>query len=102
VDGATPWTSFIKITVPLLLPVIMVSGILRFIWTFNFYDLPYVMTNGGPGEATQTAPLYAFTRAFSGYRWGEGSAVTILLFIILLIFAVIYFFAKRQQDKMYN
>jgi ABC-type sugar transport system permease subunit len=102
VDGANAWTQFIRITIPLLMPVIMVSGILRFIWTFNFYDLPWVMTGGGPGEATQTAPLYAYVRAFSGYRWGEGSSITILLFFVLVFFAVIYFFAKRQQDKMYK
>ena len=102
VDGANSLASFFRITIPLLMPVIMVSGILRFIWTFNFYDLPWVMTGGGPGEATQTAPLYAYVRAFSGYRWGEGSSITILLFLVLVVFAVIYFFAKRQQDKMYK
>lgn len=102
VDGANALTQFFKITIPLILPVIMVSGILRFIWTFNFYDLPWVMTGGGPGEATQTAPLYAYVRAFSGYRWGEGSAITILLFFILVIFAVAYFAARNVQDKIYK
>jgi ABC-type sugar transport system permease subunit len=102
VDGASPWTKFSRITLPLLLPVVMVSGILRFIWTFNFYDLPWVMTGGGPGEATQTAPIYAFIRAFSGYRMGEGSSITVLLFIILVFFAVIYFSVKKHQDKLYK
>ncbi|GHV94952.1 sugar ABC transporter permease [Spirochaetia bacterium] len=102
VDGANSLTQFFRITIPLLMPVIMVSGILRFIWTFNFYDLPWVMTGGGPGEATQTAPLYAYVRAFSGYRWGEGSSITVLLFMVLVVFAVIYFFAKKYQDKMYK
>jgi ABC-type sugar transport system permease subunit len=102
VDGASGWTQFYRITVPLLTPVIMVSGILRFIWTFNFYDLPWVMTGGGPGEATQTAPLYAFVRAFSGYRFGEGSAITILLFFVLMFFAVIYFIVRNKQEKMYK
>ena len=53
IDGANGWNQFSKITLPLLMPVVMVSGILRFIWTFNFYDLPWVMTGGGPAEATQ-------------------------------------------------
>ncbi|MDR0562869.1 MAG: sugar ABC transporter permease [Spirochaetaceae bacterium] len=102
VDGASPWTQFLKITLPLLMPVVMVSGILRFIWTFNFYDLPWVMTGGGPGESTQTTPLYAYTRAFSGYRFGEGSAITILLFIILIFFALVYFFIRQKQEKIYR
>ncbi len=100
VDGATAWTRFVKITLPLLVPVIMVSGVLRFIWTFNFYDLPWVMTGGGPAEATQTTPVYAYRRAFSAYRLGEGSAITVVLFIVLLIFAFIYFKAKKYQDKI--
>ncbi|MDR1636033.1 MAG: sugar ABC transporter permease [Treponema sp.] len=102
VDGANSWTKFVKITLPLLLPVVMVSGILRFIWTFNFYDLPWVMTGGGPGEATQTAPIYAYLRAFSGYRMGEGSAITVLLFIILVLFALVYFMVRNYQEKIYR
>lgn len=102
VDGANARIRYFRITIPLLLPVIMVSGILRFIWTFNFYDLPWVMTGGGPGEATQTAPLYAYVRAFSGYRWGEGSSITVLLFMILVVFAVVYFMVKRFQDNLYK
>jgi ABC-type sugar transport system permease subunit len=102
VDGANRWTRFAKITLPLLLPVVMVSGILRFIWTFNFYDLPWVMTGGGPGEATQTAPIYAYLRAFSGYRMGEGSSITVLLFIILVLFALVYFAVRNYQEKLYK
>lgn len=102
VDGASAWYSFRKITLPLLLPVIMVSGVLRFIWTFNFYDLPWVMTQGGPADATTTTPVYAYRRAFTSYRLGEGSAISIILFIVLLIFAFIYFRAKKYQDKIYK
>ncbi|MEF9974242.1 MAG: sugar ABC transporter permease [Clostridia bacterium] len=102
VDGATGWTQFMKITLPLLMPVVMVSGVLRFIWTFNFYDLPWVMTGGGPAESTQTTPIYAYRTAFSSYRMGEGSAITILLFIILLIFALLYFYLKKRQDKIWG
>lgn len=101
-DGANAWEQFWSITLPLLLPVVMVSGILRFIWTFNFFDLPWIMTGGGPGEATQTTSIYAFTRAFSGYRFGEGSAISILLFLILAIFASVYFFIRHKQDKAYK
>jgi ABC-type sugar transport system permease subunit len=102
VDGASSISRFFKVTLPLLLPVVMVSGILRFIWTFNFYDLPWVMTGGGPGEATQTTPIYAYIRAFSGYRMGEGSAISVLLFIILVFFAAIYFIVRRYQEKLYK
>lgn len=102
VDGASPWYSFRKITIPLLLPIIMVTGILRFIWTFNFYDLPWVLTKGGPAEATQTTAVYAYVKAFSAYRLGEGSAISIILFGVLFIFAIVYFKVKKMQERLYQ
>ena len=84
------------------MPVLMVSGVLRFIWTFNYYDLPWVLTGGGPAEATQTTSIYAYRRAFSGYKMGEGSAITMLLFIILIVFAMLYFYLRKRQDKIYK
>ena len=102
VDGANAWVRFRRLTLPLLMPVVMVSGVLRFIWTFNFYDLPWVMTGGGPAEATQTTPIYAYRRAFSSYRMGEGSAITIILFFILIFFALIYFRLKRYQEELFQ
>lgn len=102
IDGANAWMRFYSLTLPLLMPVVMVSGVLRFIWAFNFYDLPWVMTGGGPAEATQTTPIYAYRRAFSSYRMGEGSAITMILFVILILFAAIYFILKRKQEKMYD
>jgi ABC-type sugar transport system permease subunit len=102
IDGANAWMRFYKLTLPLLMPIIMVSGVLRFIWTFNFYDLPWVMTGGGPAESTQTTPVYAYRMAFSSYQMGEGSAITMILFVILILFAVVYFLLKRHQEKKYN
>lgn len=101
-DGANAWVRFIKITLPLLAPVVMVAGILRFIWTFNFFDLPWVMTGGGPTDATTTAPIYAFKRAFSGFRMGEGSAITILLFVLLVIFSIVYFKLQKHEERILN
>lgn len=102
IDGANAWKRFYKITLPLLMPVVMISGVLRFIWIFNFYDLPWVMTGGGPAESTQTTPIYAYRRAFSSYKMGEGSAITIILFMILIMFFIIYFTMKQRQEKTDN
>ena len=60
------------------------------------------MTGGGPGEATQTTPVYAYRTAFSAYRLGEGSAISIILFIVLLGFAALYFAARKRQGSIYN
>ncbi len=91
VDGATAWQKFTKITLPQLKPVIGVAVILRTIWIFNYYDLPWVMTSGGPASSTTTMPLYAYITSFSGYRLGKGSAITVTMFFILLLFSFVYF-----------
>ncbi|HUZ18834.1 MAG TPA: sugar ABC transporter permease [Spirochaetia bacterium] len=98
VDGATPIQGYLRITLPLLMPVVMIAGILRTIWIFNFYDLPWVMTQGGPAGTTETPPVYAYLRAFSGYRLGEGSTITVLLFLILVVFATIYFQLRKRLE----
>jgi ABC-type sugar transport system permease subunit len=97
VDGAGPWQTYGRITLPLLAPIILIAGILRTIWIFNFYDLPWVMTRGGPAGSTETPPVYAYLRAFSGYRIGEGSAITVLLFVILMGFAFAYFWLRKKS-----
>jgi ABC-type sugar transport system permease subunit len=96
VDGAGRWQTYARITLPLLAPIILIAGILRTIWIFNFYDLPWVMTRGGPAGSTETPPVYAYLRAFSGYRIGEGAAITILLFVILMVFAFAYFWLRKK------
>lgn len=98
VDGASPLQSYFRITLPLLMPVVMIAGILRTIWIFNYYDLPWVMTRGGPAGSTETPPVYAYLRAFSGYRLGEGSTITVLLFLILVVFALLYFRLRRGAE----
>ncbi len=96
VDGAGRWQTYVRITLPLLAPIILIAGILRTIWIFNFYDLPWVMTRGGPAASTETPPVYAYLRAFSGYRMGEGAAITVLLFLILMCFALVYFWMRKR------
>lgn len=98
VDGASPVQCYFRITLPLLMPVVMIAGILRTIWIFNYYDLPWVMTQGGPAGSTETPPVYAYLRAFSGYRLGEGSTITVLLFLILVAFALVYFRMRRRAE----
>jgi multiple sugar transport system permease protein len=99
VDGASSWQSYVKITLPLLAPIILIAGILRTIWIFNFFDLPWIMTMGGPAKATETPPIYAYLRAFSGYRLGEGAAITMLLFLILMAFAFVYFWLRKRSES---
>ena len=96
IDGAGNVASFFNVTIPGLLPIIATSLLLRMIWVANSLDLILVMTGGGPGTTTQTLPLYAFLKAWSGANYGYGSALAVVLSLLLLVVVVAY--AVRQKD----
>lgn len=95
-DGARAWGQFVHVTLPGLAGVIATALLLRTIWVANSLDLILVMTNGGPGTATQTLPLHAFLTAWSGGDYGQGSALAVILTLILL--GVVIAYLARRRD----
>jgi multiple sugar transport system permease protein len=95
-DGASPFASFRNVTLPGLAGVITTSLLLRMIWVANSLDLILVMTGGGPGTATQTLPLHAFLTAWSGGDYGQGSALAVLLTLLLLGVVIAYLLRSRS------
>lgn len=91
VDGATPWTRFWKITIPLISPVLFYDLIVNMIGTFQIFDLPYAMTGGGPGNATRVYNLYLYQKGFQFLRMGEASAMAVILFILIALTTVVFF-----------
>ena len=100
VDGATPWQTFTKITLPFLAPMIAITVMLRTIWIANFADLIYVMTGGGPANSTQILSTYIFTTAFSKLDFGYASTIAVALLVILLIYAVILLWLRKKLVKI--
>ena len=90
IDGANRWQSFRHITLPLLRPTIESVLVLGFIYTFKVFDLVFVMTNGGPVNATQLLSTYSYKLSFSLFKYSEGSAVANVLFVILLAASLVY------------
>lgn len=83
VDGASPVQSFVRITLPLLVPTLAIVAFLRGIDAFKIYDMIYVLTNGGPGELTTSVSLFIYKKAFLEGNIGEAAAASILLTFIL-------------------
>ena len=100
VDGATPWQTFTKITLPFLAPMIAITVMLRTIWIANFADLIYVMTGGGPANSTQILSTYIFTPAFRKLDFGYASTIAVALLVILLIYAVILLWLRKKLVKI--
>ena len=90
VDGAPASTQLWRITLPLLKPALLVALIFRTLDAFRVFDLIYVMTNGGPGTATEPIALYTFNAFFQNLRSGYASALSVIVFIVTFAIAMLY------------
>jgi N,N'-diacetylchitobiose transport system permease protein len=90
VDGAGPFARFRLITLPLLRPIVAVLVIFSTIWDFKIFDQIYVMAAGVPDRSADTAAVAAYREGFALSHYGLGSAVAVVLFVILLAFSLVY------------
>ncbi|MCY4024340.1 MAG: sugar ABC transporter permease [Anaerolineaceae bacterium] len=90
VDGANAMSRFRHITIPLLLPVIVVAITLRTIAVVNSPDLMIILTGGGPGLATHVLSFYAFQTAYAAFDFGYAAALSVVMLGILIFFTLIY------------
>ena len=95
-DGAGGFAKFRHVTLPGIAGVMITALLLRMIWVANSLDLILVMTGGGPGTATQTLPLHAFLTAWSGGNYGQGSALAVILTLLLLSVVIVYVARSRR------
>jgi multiple sugar transport system permease protein len=99
VDGAGVTQRFWHITLPLLRPIIVVATATRIIWTFNYADLIFVMTSGGPANATQITSTYTLLQAYSNLDFGYAATLSIVLLLIMLGFTVFYLKVTRGVES---
>jgi multiple sugar transport system permease protein len=95
VDGASVLQRFVHVTLPLLRPIIIVATATRIIWTFNYADLIFVMTSGGPANATQITSTYTLVTAYSTLDFGYAATLSVVLLVIMLVFTVLYLRVTR-------
>lgn len=95
-DGAKGWACFRHITLPMLSPTIFFNMILGIIGSFQVFTSAYVMTNGGPNNATLMYVLYLYYNAFRYFKLGKASAMAWVLFLILLVFTVLQMRASKR------
>lgn len=99
VDGASGWKQFWKITVPMLTPTTFFVTIMLIINSFKVFDQIAVMTNGGPGRATNVLVYYIYNQAFINFNMGYASAIALVLFVLVLTITIIQF---RSEEKWVN
>jgi multiple sugar transport system permease protein len=97
IDGATPWQSFRQITLPLLMPQILIALLFRFAQAFGIFDLITVMTGGGPGGATEVVSLYIYATIMRYLDFGYGAALVVVTFVLLVIAVAIVAFLLNKS-----
>jgi ABC-type sugar transport system permease subunit len=88
-DGANGWQRLWYVTLPLMRPTIVLVVVLSIINGFRTFALHYVMTGGGPGNATEIVPLLIYKTAFAFLRMGDATAMSVVYFLLILIFSLI-------------
>jgi multiple sugar transport system permease protein len=100
IDGATPWQSFWRITIPLLMPQIVIALLFRLAQSFGIFDLIAVMTGGGPGGATEMVSLYIYATVMRYLDFGYGAALVVVTFLLLVLaVAIASFFLSRSRAR---
>ncbi len=100
IDGANTVQRFFRITIPLLKPAIMSVLMLGFIYTFKVFDLIFMMTKGGPLNATEVLSTYSYRQSFSLYNFSIGAASAVILFLCLMIVGVFYLRMIQKDEVM--
>jgi raffinose/stachyose/melibiose transport system permease protein len=101
IDGAKGWKKFIHVTLPLVMPSVTICTFLGMVGSLKFFDLPYVLTNGGPGDSTSTLALIIYNFAFKNSNFGYATAAGILFMILILIITMLQLSFTRKREVEY-
>jgi multiple sugar transport system permease protein len=98
-DGAGKWQEFRHVLLPSVRPTTLVLAVLTIVYAFRSFDFIYVMTYGGPGDATNTLPFLGYLQAFVQYDFGLGSMTAVLTVLLVLGLAVVYARSIRSEES---
>ncbi|WP_019629961.1 carbohydrate ABC transporter permease [Actinomadura atramentaria] len=97
VDGASGWTTYLRITLPLLRPALLIGTIINCINVFNNFPIIWSMTQGGPQHATDTSTTFTYKIAFFDQHVGESAAMAVVNFALVLFMVALYLRAARRS-----
>jgi len=98
-DGANAFGRFLHITLPHILPVFLLTALLRTIWSFHKFDIIYLLTGGGPIDATTTLPILVYFKAFHDFDVGGAAAVALIMLALILACLGVYFALLRRSER---
>ncbi len=98
IDGANAWQRFRSVVLPAISGIIRLNLLLTTIWTFNYFDLVWVTTRGGPGRATHIFPTIIYEIGFGKSKFGEAAAYGVVAMLVLSVFAVLYLRELKRSE----
>ncbi|MEE9386977.1 MAG: sugar ABC transporter permease [Paracoccaceae bacterium] len=102
VDGASRMYRFRRITLPQIMPVIISMALLSAIWTFNSFEIVWILTEGGPRSATTTLIIDTYKTAITSFKFGQGAARAVVIVVLLSVFSIIYMLVLKKLEKKYG
>ena len=102
VDGAGRWYRFRRITLPQIMPVIVSMALLSAIWTFNSFEIIWILTQGGPRGGTTTLIEDTYKTAIGNFKFGEGAARAVIIVVLLGVFSLLYLQVLNRVNKHYG
>jgi multiple sugar transport system permease protein len=99
IDGANSWQAFRHITIPLIMPTLLFVTVTQFIAHMQVFAQPYIITGGGPGNASRTAVMYLYETAWKFFRFGYASSMAVVLAAIMIVVTVVLFWLMRGRAE---
>ena len=96
-DGATGWAAFRRITLPLLMPALLIAALFRYIFAFRLFSEVWLLTQGGPARSTEVVAVYLYLEAFRYNSFGTAAATAWIMVVVSLILATGYIWMLRRQ-----
>jgi multiple sugar transport system permease protein len=102
VDGASRWYRFRRITIPQIMPVIVTMSLVSAIWTFNSFEIIWILTEGGPRGATTTMIIDTYKMAIANYKFGYGATRALMVVMSLALFSLLYLILLNKVNERYR
>jgi ABC-type sugar transport system permease subunit len=99
IDGANKWQQFLNVTLPGLMPVLLVASILETAWWFKHFTIVWLMTGGGPSGATELISVDIYLQAFTNFNFGRAAAESVIILFLLMVVSFIYSRVLRDESQ---
>jgi multiple sugar transport system permease protein len=99
IDGANAWEQFVRITLPMIRPMIIVMVTIHVLWTFNNFDFIFLATGGGPVNATDVLPVYVYRLAWRSYTIGYSASIGVIMLLFLMIYFIVYIRLTEERTR---